>query len=1029
MRRFLIFMMLLFCMLHHAEVMHAQYYSWGADPASFRWRQMKSENYRVIYPDTAQIVGQRMRCYLDAVSSDISYGYLYPQMSIPFVVHPANMRSNGLVMWLPKRVEFISAPATESYSMPWVKQLVAHEYRHAVQYNNLNRGFVKALSYVIGQQSSTIGLLFMPLWMMEGDAVMTETAMSTFGRGLQPSFTMAYRAYGNVADEFRNIDTWFCGSYKHHIPDHYALGYLMCRYGYNRYGGVIGNDIAWLSVRRPYMIVSTSWMLKRLYGTSQPQLFDDTFRELTAHWQPLEEVDASTTPIAINEPTAYTEYAYPMPYGDKTLALKTDLDSPSAYVLIDSLGNEQRMRHTGSVSSRPALDSSGRIWWTEYKRSLLFDQKVGSEVCYMDSDRRIHRIPKSRNALYVTPIDSGKVAWVEYDYNGSYTIIHNGLAAERRATRLPLDKEVHGMAWDDKTEALYLLITDDRGMHIARLANDTLSTVTPPAYTTLSDLRAKDGRLYFGSIASGRDELHCYDLATEREMRLSTSKYGSFAPMPADSSSVLATTYDKRGYMPVRQRIDTVQEVIRAPHPPMLMLPRVKDWDVVNLDTVRFSREVTDSITRATPPKRFRRALHAFNIHSWAPLSYDPYSIVEQSRISFNLGATIMSQNILSNTEGFLTWGWNHAEGSVFKGTIRYKGLGVNLWVEGTYGGRQKLYTVYQLDSENGIMKPDAPKLGKYYSIGAGATLPMLIQHGYFTSQVTLSAGWNFSNGMVADVKKFKIEDGKITNFETVGYKEGVHLLQATVGYQNVARQAHRDFLPPWAVALSATYALNPATDAFGHLAVLYGKLYTPGFAKHHSLSLAVSYQTSIGGFKSPTVLSGLAFKSTKLLPRGFDSHDIENKNYIATSLNYQLPVWYPDGGWRGVIFFKRLRLNIGADYASYNKASLGKFKTLTTMESKNHFTSGREVTGGAIHAGSHIGQYDAMHDGELSLLTERRQRLISFGCDITTDFNLFTMPSAATMSATLSLYWRQAPHIASKNNKLYVSFGLGLPF
>ena len=186
----MICILLTICGLAIAVNSSAQFYSWGADPTSFSWRQMKAEKYRVIYPDTAKSIAKEMMYYLDAVSPDISYGYRYPQMSIPFVVHPSNMQSNGLVMWLPKRVEFLSTPAVNGYSMPWIKQLVAHEYRHAVQYNNLNRGLVKGLSYVIGQQSSTIGLLFMPLWMMEGDAVMTETEMSTFGRGVQPSFSL-----------------------------------------------------------------------------------------------------------------------------------------------------------------------------------------------------------------------------------------------------------------------------------------------------------------------------------------------------------------------------------------------------------------------------------------------------------------------------------------------------------------------------------------------------------------------------------------------------------------------------------------------------------------------------------------------------------------------------------------------------------------------------------------------------------------------------------------------------------------------
>ena len=133
MKRLLLLTALTLCGLLSSERVVAQYYSWGVDPSTFRWRQMKTENYRVVYPDTAENVANRMMYYLDAVQDDIAYGYRYPQMHIPFVVHPANSLSNGLVMWMPRRVEFLSTPEIRGYSMPWVKQLIAHEYRHAVQ--------------------------------------------------------------------------------------------------------------------------------------------------------------------------------------------------------------------------------------------------------------------------------------------------------------------------------------------------------------------------------------------------------------------------------------------------------------------------------------------------------------------------------------------------------------------------------------------------------------------------------------------------------------------------------------------------------------------------------------------------------------------------------------------------------------------------------------------------------------------------------------------------------------------------------
>ena len=993
MKKFLTYIILILCTLFAVERSYAQYYSWGADPTSFKWRQMSGEKYRLIYPHRAHETAEQMMCYLDAVSKDISYGYLHPQMSIPFIVHPENMLSNGLVMWLPKRVEFLSTPAIDGYSMPWLKQLVAHEYRHAVQYNNLNRGIVKGISYIIGQQSSTIGLLFMPLWMMEGDAVMNETEMSTFGRGLQPSFSLAYRAYGDIISEFRSQDKWFCGSYRDYIPNHYNLGYFMCRHGYNAYGAILGNDKAEITARRPWMVVSNSWVFKTLYGTTMPQLFIDTFTTLSDHWQNLPEVEQSTEYIAIPEPQGYTTYSHPLTMADgKVIALKEDFDTTTAFVLLDTeSGEEQHLFNTGNISTRPLLGDDGRLWWTEYVRNKLFAQKVISSLYYYNTKNgHRHKIDSKANILYPTPTAKSHIAWVEYTADGRYHVVVNAGTNSSRRVSLDIGREIHGLAWENLSNTLYALITDDNGMHIARINGSEFEPVTRPAYTTLSNLKAKDGKLYFGSIASGRDELHYIDLATNKEYQLSTSRYGSFSPAPYDAEHVVATSYDKRGYLPVFERIDTLRVVEYRPSPEQTLLPYCKPWGVVNLDTVRFDAADSTIVQHSGKSRRFSRLTHGINVHSWAPASYNPYELVEESKIAFNLGATVISQNLLSTTEGFVTWGWNHEEGSIFKGTFRYYGLGVNLWINGTYGGKQTAYRISYYDrTEQKVVWSDMPQCHRYYSATMGATLPLLFQRGYHTTQLSLSTSWGFSNGMTANVDKISFGGGKISNIKTIGYSEGVHQLSFGVGFSDQVRMAHRDFLPPWAIVLSASYTLNPTTDNFGHLAVLYGKLYTPGFAKHHSLSIAASYQTSIGGFQSDYILSDLAFKSTRLLPRGFSSYDINNKNYMATSLNYQLPVWYPDGGWSAIIYFKRIRLNLGSDYASFRKPEF-------------------DNTGTII---------------------DRRHRLWAYGGDIIVDFNLFRMPHSATITATLSLYAKASNIALSKKNKFYVNFGLGLPF
>ena len=983
--------LLILCGLMVTGRVAAQYYSWGVDSPHHRWKQMKSENYRVVYPTTSADIASRMMCYLDIVKDDISYGYRYPAMSIPFVVHPENFNSNGLVMWMPRRVEFLATPNTNSFATPWVKQLIAHEYRHAVQYNNLNRGVFKGLSYLLGQQSSTISLLVMPLWVMEGDCVMTETEMTTFGRGMQPSFTLTYRAYGDVGNAFKNIDKWFCGSYKDYIPDHYQLGYLMSRHAYNRTGRVLGDGMAEITTRRPYMVVSTSWTLNKVIALSETNLFYDTFHTLKNYWANLP-TEQTTTYIPAPKTRSHTIYSHPqVTYDGDIIMLKEDLDNPTAFVRLDSLGIERHIAYTGSVSTRPALSKTGRLWWTEYRRSPLFDHEVNSTLCYMDlAEERPRYLREHNNILYPTPTEGHSLAWVEYTPDGRYTIVAYGATDIDERTQLPYGIEIHGMAWDDLSQSLYIIVTDDDGMHIARVVRGGTERVTRPSYSTLSDLRAKGGKLYFGSISSGLDELHCYDLAEGKEYRLSQSRYGSFNPMPYDDRRVVATSYDKRGYLPVMQDISHKKEVTYRSAPPKILLPEGREWNVVNLDTVRFTAADKERIESQTPPKRFNKFGHMFNIHSWAPVSYDPYTLIEEQTIAFNLGGTIMSQNILSTTEGFLSYGWDAREGSVWKGLVRYYGLGLNLWVRGTYGGRQTLHTIYYWNpAEQKYIFPDIPKLGRYYSISVGATLPLLMQRGYHTRQLAISTLWNLSNGMKANVGKIRYENGKISNIEKLGYSEGVHQLTMGVTFQDYVRQSHRDFLPPYGFVAQGSYTLNPTSDDMGHLLVGYGKVYTRGFAPHHSLSFEASYQNSFGGFQSKYVLSNLSFSSTRLLPRGFSSNEIVNKHYVATALNYQLPVCYPEMGIRGSIYLKRIRLNMGLDAASF-------------YDPKFH-----PVTGDIVVRRRHIGSY---------------------GIDFGFDFNVLAMPEAATISAKFSLYRRMALH-PYMGGRYYYSFSVGLPF
>ena len=120
-----------------------------------------------------------------------------------------------------------------------------------------------------------------------------------------------------------------------------------------------------------------------------------------------------------------------------------------------------------------------------------------------------------------------------------------------------------------------------------------------------------------------------------------------------------------------------------------------------------------------------------------------------------------------------------------------------------------------------------------------------------------------------------------------------------------------------------------------------------------------------------------MSYRSTRLIPRGFTSSDIVANSYTGLSADYQLPVWYPEGGIGSVLYVKRVRLNVGGDYAQFR---------------------------------------------DIARVGMDWRRIWSVGGDLLFDINLFRQPASATTTVKLSLY-----HPSSGG--VWFTASLGLPF
>lgn len=956
-----------------ASAAYGQYYSWGADRASLKWSQIEGDNVRFIYPDTIDITARRTMHYLEAAQPYETYGFQAPTLEIPFVMHPENFSSNGMVMWMPLRVEFLTTPATESYSMPWVKQLVAHEYRHVVQYSNLDRSTLKFFNYIFGQQGAALSLLFPPLYALEGDAVMMETNMSSYGRGLQPSFSMGYRALGDELLDKKSYLKWRCGSFTEYIPDHYRMGYQMMSYAYDKYNENILDKTFWYISRNPQTISPYSIALRKFYDTSTKELLYETFEDLVDFWAEPSSVENSAEIVSKSEEKNFVTYSHPiyLPDGD-LLALKEDYKNPSRFVIFDPESSSERVvAHTGSVSTRPAY-ADGRVWWSEYRRSSLFEELIFSQLCYMDVDsKRPKRLRGRKNGLYPTPIGQSKehIAYVEYNPSGQYSIVELIDNQEMSRQYITYPNEVHAMAWDNLTEKLYIIVTGDRGMWIEQQTASGFEAITEPAYISLSNLTARDGVLYFGSIASGKDEVHALDIASREQTQLSESKYGSFQGAVGEDGELYMTTYDKFGYHLSRQS-DTLKiaSVDYAQVPKNQVNPERKGWDVINLDTVSFDSAAMRLSESEHESKKYHKGTHLFNLHSWAPVRFDPFNILSEMTLDIGLGATLISQNHLSSCESYLSYGWDYYQGSVFNGGVQYDGLGVNLSLTATYGGEQNLYLFESADVD----------LKKYSDVSLMASLPIYLNRGYKNHMLTAYAAWGYSNGIVpTGLSHFIMTDSESGDqYAALSYSdlsEGLNKLTFGVSYSNYVRSATRDLATPLGYSLSFAYAVNPFNSEFSQLASLYGKLYTPGLAKNNSFTLAAAYQDNIGGYRVKDY-SLLGYASSILVPHGFSYVDVSNNNYFAASAEYKFPICYPNYSLFDLAFFKRLSLGLGADYAQY---------TWTTSSDES---------------------------------------IYSYGVDFIVDLNAISMTSASTIQVTMSLYKPQ-------ERSLYFQVGMSLPF
>jgi hypothetical protein len=144
--------------------LQSQFYETGQDPFSVSWKQIRTKNYKLIFPADFEKNARLFATVVDSFYPVSSKFLLKKHKPVSVVFHTRSSLSNGLVVYAPKRMELYTIPPQDNYPQDWLDQLALHETRHVVQLDALNQGLTRIGSFLIGQQAVGAASGLVPRW-------------------------------------------------------------------------------------------------------------------------------------------------------------------------------------------------------------------------------------------------------------------------------------------------------------------------------------------------------------------------------------------------------------------------------------------------------------------------------------------------------------------------------------------------------------------------------------------------------------------------------------------------------------------------------------------------------------------------------------------------------------------------------------------------------------------------------------------------------------------------------------------------
>jgi hypothetical protein len=880
----------------------AQYVDYGEDPARLRWRQINTEHYRVIYP-----AGNETRANLYANILESVYPHIRNTLSakrssvVPVVLHPYNVTANGMVSWAPKRMELLPSPNFNSRLQRPELNLLVHESRHVVQMEKQNQGIFRPFYFIFGEQTAGIASFLKPQWLLEGEAVVAETALSSSGRGRMASFLMPYRAQIATGKNF-SFDKWFLGSYKDNTHDFYALGYAMTSYARLNYGADVWNKV-WDDMNRSLF---HSIALKKNTGLTPAKLFEATFEDLREEWNLLTPENPDSLTVISKKHKRYTSYKYPQEVENGIISLKTCLSEIPSIVLIDSLGKEWFLTYVGNINSK-LTHSNGFVYWTEYIPGLRWEHENYSVLKQLNLQTlQVETI--SKHSRYFTPaVTFGKIAVFEHEPDGQNNIVVMNWSGQKLKSYPVIDNmPVQDMVIDNNGKILAALTGN--GNAVFRFDPNIMQWEKILDYqrTNIESLRMYGEQLLFESGYNGVNNIYSLDTSSFSVKQLTNSLYGSFSgTFSRDGNKLYVSDYSAKGYKIASLDTKNLNEKIVNFDSPYKFktAESLSAQESFNIDDYDFSNTVKYE------SKPYKKAANLFNIHSWFPFYLNLDEVTENYKFDYNQvkpGIFLLSQNRLNTLTSQVSYYYDNVE-KAHHGflSLRYSGWFPVLSFKMDVGG-QRNYMFYiqpppdsqysDLSYYGEIPYRHALEGQKRIKATFSIYLPFNLTKDYYLQKLQPFITYKFINSPISP-----------TNHNYRYFYTGIY-------YYYYRSLAHNDIFPKLGLQAWLYYVGHPGIADIGQLFIAKANVYVPGLFLNHGLRVSGSAQHHF-------MHDNLYFFPEQYvdIARGYsyftsEYTGIAAENLLTIKSDYSFPIAYLDFKIGSVIYLSRIKGNLFYD-------------------------------------------------------------------------------------------------------------------